>query len=186
MTASIIRQNGLPCRLTVVESWDDLQLHVEPRPGWIHLATGWGLKAWLEDSAYHVSVTRYAHRDNPDAWWRVFNNWHEQDVVLWISDVRGGASAVLDRHGPGADEDLEKPRRGLRTWCPQIHHIKAPSHQVQHSGPILFGVLCGRLGELGQHLFPRSKQPLRKRRLRKRTPRPHMAPSCLQGCFVMS
>ena len=113
-----IRQHGLPCKLTVEEDWDDLQLEVEPSPGWVHLATPWGLvNAWLRESFYHVSVTRLAHRADSAAWWRIFNRWNNLDVVLNISNVRGGASAVLDYwEGPGADEDILTLRASSPNW----------------------------------------------------------------------
>ena len=107
---------GLPCWLQVVESHSDLQLLVHPEPGFVHLATGYGMvRSLLDDGRYHVSICRLAHHERPDAWWRVYERYHGKRVVLEVCRIRGGGSAVIGGH-IGWDADLVALRAASSNW----------------------------------------------------------------------
>ena len=105
MRVANIIANGLPARL--LAKWDGrfMCIECEPLDGWIWLATGESIAREMQGGwRPHISLSKWT--GDTETFQRVVERYHEREVVLKISSVSSGATAMLAWEGVGADPDL--------------------------------------------------------------------------------
>ena len=100
-----IVEHGLPARLRVKWESHFMRIECEPLEGWTWLATAESVAREMDGGWQpHISLSKWT--GDAAAYQRVVERYHEREVVLKISSVSSGATAMLAWEGVGADPDL--------------------------------------------------------------------------------
>jgi hypothetical protein len=97
--------HGLPAKLKI--AWDNsfLRIELEPLPGWTWLATDAAVASELANGRRpHISLSKWTA--DGATYDRIVERYHNRDIVVNVSSVGSGATAVLAWEGIGADPDL--------------------------------------------------------------------------------
>ena len=100
-----IMAGGLPCLISCSRDGGFSRLDLQPRPGWVHLASDDVVaKHMSEGDHYHVSLSAWPVDEG--TWNRIVARWHGVETVVRINRVTSNGGAELAWMGLGSDPDV--------------------------------------------------------------------------------
>jgi hypothetical protein len=105
---SVIKDRGLPATLRFSQG-NFMCVYLEPLPGWTALANDASIAEMRAGGwDYHISVSsRWAmSRRDMKVWEELRAEWDGREVLLEISHITSGATAVLSSSGLGGDRRI--------------------------------------------------------------------------------